>query len=266
MRKTRDPGEDASKISHHNGFETFASGCPEYSGPELFSRRAERCVGRRYYLRLDEGRLVVSGRHHRSIFPASSWLEYGRANHQKTHAKCAQNGRESSESGTGAPTPFGPRKSVRLGGLPATTPRPKNDLQHEPQGKLLGQRGRGEFLPLAQNGNDLLGGIYDERRGASENIRVDRGVLQSAAQAFDARKSVAGEFRNCQLETMRLTECPLFAGKISWRGEPRRHPLSSKSIWGHSASAVVKPRFKTAILSGIPIPPLARTFVSRRPY
>jgi len=59
-------------------------------------------------------------------------------------------------------------------------------MQYEPEGKLLGQRGDGEFLRHVEEGVDPSETVRLESRGPVEYLRIHRGVLQPGASTFHA--------------------------------------------------------------------------------
>lgn len=58
---------------------------------------------------------------------------------------------------------------------------------HEPQGRLLGQRPDGEFLPYPQNRAGPPSGLRHTRPGAAGSVRLHRGLLQSPSPALSPR-------------------------------------------------------------------------------
>jgi putative transposase len=74
-------------------------------------------------------------------------------------------------------------------------------------GRLLGQRGHGEFLCHAQEGAGSRLTLGDQNRGKGSGIRVHRDVVQSASSPLLDRISIPRRLRRENLGDRSLTQC-----------------------------------------------------------
>src|SRR5258705_14006850 len=81
---------------------------------------------------------------------------------------------------------FGSRESVRQRRLPAGAGAARDRLQHEPSGRLLGQRRRRELLRDAEGRAGPQRDLGHSGGGAHRALRVSRALLQWATAAFGA--------------------------------------------------------------------------------
>ena len=114
-----------------------------------------------------------------------------------------------------------------------------DQVQHEPQGELLGQRADGEFFCDAEEGVGPPGAVRHARGSAAEPVRVHRSVLQPGAEAFGDRLPESDEVRGSGLmlpptsptKATRLrrrvacTEQPLTGGRINMFQQGERKPM-----------------------------------------
>ena len=84
--------------------------------------------------------------------------------------------------------------------------RTRHDLQHEPQGQLLGQRRGGKFFPFVENGAGVSRRFRDSRRSPACDFRVHRSVLQPDSSSFVARLLEPSGLRS--VDAVRVVDAP----------------------------------------------------------
>jgi len=131
-------------------------GC-ERVGSTVPGQPRERSLVGGYHVCVDSRRLVVPGGRRGHVHTEDRGLVAVESHGQRTRDAGSSDGDWPSASGRGSVGSLRSWQPVRQCRLPAFAERARDQVQHEPQGQLLGQRTDGKLLRHFEEGFDSLG-------------------------------------------------------------------------------------------------------------
>ena len=149
----------------------------ERARPPLRGAGAQPQMGGRLHLHLDRRGLAVCGGRHRPVLAQSGRLVDERGNDGRARHRRAGDGDLAARPAERAAASFRSRQPVHERGVPAADGRARRDVQPEPLGQRLGQRGDGELLLLPQGRARGPQDLPHEGPGQSRRVRLHREVL-----------------------------------------------------------------------------------------
>ena len=123
-----------------------AAGGAEPAGPAVRDERAGSDLDGGHHVHSHAGRLAVSGGGDGLVHAHDRGLVNGWPDDTGTGHECAAHGAFATQTGIGRAASFGSRQPVLQSRLPGAAGRIRHGGEHEPQGKLLGQRADGKLL------------------------------------------------------------------------------------------------------------------------
>ena len=156
----------------------------ERARPPLRGAGAQPQMGGRLHLHLDGRGLAVCGGRARPVLAQSGRLVDERGNDRRARHRRAGDGDLAARPAERAAASFRSRQPVYERGVPAADGRARGDVQPQPLGQRLGQRGDGELLLLPQGRARGTQDLPHEGPGQSRRVRLHREVLQSATEAL----------------------------------------------------------------------------------